>query len=75
MPIPNDLPPSEHIWIDVEGPFETSDKAFLYETKVGRIWLPKSQCGARKKNPDGSHCRIEITKWVAREKGLLRDGR
>lgn len=73
MPIPEDRPVSDYTWIDVEGPFETSDKAFLYETCVGRIWIPKSQCGARAKNPDGSHRRIEITKWIAREKGIPLD--
>lgn len=75
MPTPLDKPESEYLWIDVEGPFDTSDKALLYETSVGRIWLPRSQCGARKKNPDGSHSRIEVSKWIAREKGLLRPGK
>jgi hypothetical protein len=72
MAFPEDKPPvPAFTWIDVEGPFETTDKAFLYETSVGRIWVPRSQCGARKKNPDGSHCRIEVTTWIAREKGLI----
>ena len=59
------------MWIKVTGPIRETEKAYLYETAAGEIWVPKSQLGARKKGPDGSHVKIELPRWIAKEKGLL----
>lgn len=73
--LPLDKQTSDRVWIDVEGPFGETEKALLYETSAGRLWFPRSQLGARKKNAEGGHVRIEITRWVAQEKGLVKISR
>lgn len=59
----------KYIWIDVEGPLRETDQAVLYDTDEGEVWLPKSQIGAHK-DEDGKHTRLEITEWIAEQKGL-----
>jgi hypothetical protein len=67
---------SEFVWIDVTGPHNETDKALLYQTSEGdEIWIPRSQLGARKKGPDGGHVKIELPRWLAAEKGLVRPTR
>jgi hypothetical protein len=68
---PIDQQPSTHVWIEVTGPIRETDKAYLYETAAGEIWVPKSQLGARKKGLNGKHVKIELPRWIAKEKGLL----
>jgi hypothetical protein len=58
-------------WIDVRGPTRETDKAFLYVTEIGDVWVPKSQIGGRKKNEKGEHVKIEMPKWLAENKGLI----
>lgn len=73
----------KYIWIDVVGPIRETDKAMLFETEQGEIWIPKSHMGAHKES-DGptwgvvatpsetTHwSRLEVTRWIAEQKGLV----
>lgn len=66
----NENPKAVYVWIEVSGMIRETDKAFLYATKIGEVWIPRSQLGARKKGPDGQHIKIELPRWIAVDKGL-----
>jgi hypothetical protein len=60
------------IWFDVVEIAKT-DKAYLFEFDGidEQLWIPKSQCGGRRKDEDGEVVRVELSKWIAKEKGLV----
>jgi len=60
-----------YIWIDVYGMRRETKLAILYETDEGEIWFPKSQVGAHATDKDGKHIRLEVTQWIAEQKGLI----
>ena len=57
-------------WINAKGPLEEREKALLLETDEGRLWVPKSQMGARKKDGD-QIVRCEVALWWAEKNGLV----
>lgn len=61
----------ETMWFDVVEVAQT-DKAYLFtfEDLDEDVWIPKSQCGGRRRNDDGKVERIELSTWIAKEKGL-----
>ena len=71
MPSADEKKIPEYVWVAASGPMRETEKAFLYETGAGEIWITRSQLGARKKGPEGKHIRIELPKWLAIEKGLF----
>lgn len=62
----------ETVWVDVQQLNET-EKAWLFGLVESgeEVWIPKSQVRAKKKDADGTIGRIEITKWMARQKGIV----
>ncbi len=56
-------------WFDCTFVRET-ELAMLLEIEGEELWIPKSQIGASKKK-DGKPIRVELTDWIARQKGLL----
>jgi hypothetical protein len=65
----------EWTWIDVKGPFRDSGHSVLVETRKGDLWIPKSQIGAKKKDPNDPQrwIRIEVRRWLAKKEGLVED--
>lgn len=63
------------VWIDV-GYIRHTEKAILFDTDAGEVWIAKSQIGARTKVSAGIH-RIEIPEWLAKQENLNdgKDGR
>lgn len=61
----------ETIWYDVVEVAQT-DKAYLFTFAEHDedVWIPKSQCGGRRRNDEGKVERIELSTWIVREKGL-----
>lgn len=62
-------------WITV-GFIRDTDKAILFDTDAGQVWIAKSQIGGRKSDEAGIH-RIEIPAWLAKSENLAdsKDGR
>ena len=58
----------ETVWFDVEEVRET-EKAYLFNIEGDEMWVPKSQVRGRKKD-DGKIVRVELTSWIASQKGL-----
>lgn len=58
----------ETVWYDVSELSET-DLAYFFEIEGDEMWIPKSQLKARKKE-DGKIVRVELTTWIAEQKGL-----
>lgn len=63
----------ETVWIDVEGPLKTTDKAYLLDTDEGELWIPQSQIGAVKGHIETGLTRIEVSAWWAKKNGLHDD--
>lgn len=61
----------EYTWIDVSGPIAKGEKADLFDTDAGELWIPKSQTAARKRDEGHATVRLEVTAWWARKHGLL----
>lgn len=61
----------ETIWFDVVEVDET-EKAYLFtfEKVPDDLWIPKSQCGGRRRNENKKIVRVELSAWIAKEKGL-----
>lgn len=51
--------------IDVDGITRETDKAKLFQTAEGEIWIPVSQI------EDETDDEITIPEWLAKEKGLI----
>lgn len=65
---------SGYVWIEVDGPIETSGKAVLVQprSRPGPLWLPISQIGARKTDPQTKRwTKIEIPRWLAENEKLV----
>lgn len=55
----------EVVPIDIDGVVRESDKAKLFKTSEGEVWIPKSQI------VDEGDDVITIPEWLAVEKGLV----
>lgn len=66
-------PTPETIWMDVEFVRET-EKARLFDTEHGEVWIPKSKkvTGAMKRE-GGQIVRIEVYRWFAKNEGWIDD--
>ena len=61
----------ETVWYDVVEVAQT-DKAYLFTFAKHHedVWIPKSQCGGRRRDEDGKIVRVELSTWIVREKEL-----
>lgn len=60
---------SEYVWIDATE-VRSTDRARLFETEAGEVWIPKSAIGAANKKTG----RVEVARWLAEKRGLV-DGK
>lgn len=63
----------ETVWIDVEGPLQETDLALLFRFDDKEHWVPRSQLGARKRDPNDRQriIRVEVTVWFAKKVGVM----
>jgi hypothetical protein len=60
----------ETTWFDVRDCERETEKAVWVEIDGNKIWLPKSQLKARKKDKSGRLVRVEVLTWWAKKAGL-----
>jgi hypothetical protein len=58
----------ELVWVTFTKVLRETDRAYLFLTRDGEIWLPKSQI-----EDLGAHGEVQIPKWLAEEKELEYD--
>lgn len=60
------------VLIDVQGPTRETEKAGLYGTTAGDVWIPKSQIRSHVTH-NGVLTKLEVPLWLAIEKGIVED--
>lgn len=66
----------ENKWvqIDVDSVDRVTEKALLTIIDGANHWLPKSQCNPKNMlSAEGQSGKMEISRWIAGEKGLIGD--
>lgn len=59
------------VWVDCEGPSETTELAWKMKIQGKEHWVPIGQIGARRRDKKtGEIVRVELTTWIANKLGL-----